>query len=70
MADEPLFFIHAVPVDWPVLRQDLRFVKVHMVSSFYDMKGYSRAAFEFCSLVVVFWVPLGELRMFLHSVGH
>ncbi len=33
MAEEPLFGIHAVPVDWPVLRQDLRIVEVHMVFS-------------------------------------
>ncbi len=26
LADEPLFGFHAVPVDWPVLRQDLRIV--------------------------------------------
>ncbi len=41
VANEPLFGIYAVPVDWPVLRQNLRTVEVHMVLCFYDMKGYS-----------------------------
>ncbi len=34
------------------------------------MKGYSWAAFEFCTLLVVFQVPLGALWMFRLSVGH
>ncbi len=38
MADEPLFGIPAVPVDWPVLRQDLRIVEVHMVFGTYGMQ--------------------------------
>ncbi len=28
VANEPLFRIHAVPVDWPVLIQNLRIVEV------------------------------------------
>ncbi len=34
VANEPLFGVYAVPVDWPVLRQDPRNVDVHMVVSF------------------------------------
>ncbi len=34
VANEPLFSVYAVPVDWPVLRQNLRVVEVHMVFSF------------------------------------
>ncbi len=34
VANEPLFGGHAVPVDWPVLRQNLRVVEVHMVFRF------------------------------------
>ncbi len=29
--NEPLFDIYAAPVDWPVLRQNLRIVNVHLV---------------------------------------
>ncbi len=32
-ANEPLFGVYAVPVDWAVLRQNLRVVEVHMVST-------------------------------------
>ncbi len=39
VANEPLFGIYAAPGDWPVLRQNLRIVKVHVVFSFKDMKG-------------------------------
>ncbi len=31
VAYEPLFGVYAVPVDWPVLRQNLRVVEVHMI---------------------------------------
>ncbi len=34
VAQESLFGINAVPVDWPVLRQNLRIVEVYMVFSF------------------------------------
>ncbi len=34
VANEPLFGVYAVPVDWPVLRQNLRVVEVYMVLSF------------------------------------
>ncbi len=34
VANEPLFGVYAVPVDWPVLRQNLRVVEVHMVFRF------------------------------------
>ncbi len=34
VANEPLFGFYAVPVDWPVLRQNLRVVDAHMVFSF------------------------------------
>ncbi len=34
VANEPLFGVYAVPVDWPVLRQNLRIVEVHMVFRF------------------------------------
>ncbi len=34
VANEPLFGTYAAPVDWPVLRQDLRIVEVHIVFSF------------------------------------
>ncbi len=70
VANEPFFGIDAVPGDWPVLRQNLRIVEVNMVFSFEDTRGYSRAAFEFCSLLLVFRVPLGKPRKFLHSIGH
>ncbi len=30
VANEPLFGVYAVPVDWPVLRQKHRVVEVHM----------------------------------------
>ncbi len=32
--NEPLFGVYAVPVDWPVLRQNLRVDEVHMVFGF------------------------------------
>ncbi len=60
VANEPLFGVYAVPLDWPVLRQNRRVVLFHVVFSFSDMKGYSGDAFEFCSLLVVFRLPLGE----------
>ncbi len=34
VANEPLFGVYAVPVDWPVFRQNLRVVEVHVVFSF------------------------------------
>ncbi len=34
VANEPLFGVYAVPVDWPVLIQNLRIVEVHKVFSF------------------------------------
>ncbi len=34
VANEQLFGVYAVPVDWLVLRQNLRVVEVHMVFSF------------------------------------
>ncbi len=34
VANEPLSGVYAVPVNWPVLRQDLRVVEVHMVFGF------------------------------------
>ncbi len=34
VANEPLFGVFAVPVDWPLLRQNLRVVEVHMVFRF------------------------------------
>ncbi len=34
VANEPLFGVYAVPVDYSVLRQNLRVVEVHMVFSF------------------------------------
>ncbi len=34
VANEPLFGVYVVPVDWPVLRQNLRVAEVHMVFSF------------------------------------
>ncbi len=34
VANKPLFGVYSVPVDWPVLRQNLRVVEVHMVFSF------------------------------------
>ncbi len=34
VANEPLFSVFAAPVDWPVPRQNLRVVDVHMVFSF------------------------------------
>ncbi len=33
-ANEPLLGVYAVPVDWQVLRQNLRVVEVHMVFRF------------------------------------
>ncbi len=41
VANEPLFGVYAAPVDWPVHRQNPRVVEVHVVFSFWDMKGYS-----------------------------
>ncbi len=41
VANEPLFGVYAAPVDWPVLKQNLMVIEVHMLFSFYDMKGYS-----------------------------
>ncbi len=32
--NEPLIGVYAVPVDWPVLRQNLRIVEAHMVFCF------------------------------------
>ncbi len=32
--NEPMFGIYAVPVDWPLLRLNLRIVKVHVVFCF------------------------------------
>ncbi len=34
VSNKPLFGVYAAPVDWPVLRQNLRVLKVHMVFSF------------------------------------
>ncbi len=34
VANEQLFGVYAVPVDWPVLRQNPMIVEVHMVFSF------------------------------------
>ncbi len=34
VANEPLFGVYAVPGDWPVYRQNLRVVGVHVVFSF------------------------------------
>ncbi len=34
VANEPLVGVFAVPVDWPILRQNLRVVEAHMVFSF------------------------------------
>ncbi len=34
VANEPLFGSYEVPVDWPVLRQNLRVVKIHVVLCF------------------------------------
>ncbi len=34
VANEQLFGVYAVPVDWPVLRQNLRVVEVHIVFRF------------------------------------
>ncbi len=34
VANEPLFCVYSVPVDWPVLRLNLGVVEVHMVFSF------------------------------------
>ncbi len=34
VANEPLFGVYAVNVDWPVLGQNLRVVEDHMVFSF------------------------------------
>ncbi len=34
VANEALFGVYAVPVDWPALRQNLRVVEVHMVFRF------------------------------------
>ncbi len=62
--------VYVVLVDWPVLRHNLRIFEVHIVFCFWDMKSYSWAAFQCCSLLVVFWVPLGEPRMFLDFFGY
>ncbi len=32
VANEQLLDIYAVPVDWPVLRQNLRIIEIHIVS--------------------------------------
>ncbi len=34
VAHESLFGVHAVQVDWPVLRPNIRVAEVHMVFSF------------------------------------
>ncbi len=34
VANEPLFGVYAVPVDWPVLRRNLSVFEVHMVFTF------------------------------------
>ncbi len=34
VANEPLFGVYAVPVDWPVIRQNPTVVEVHMMFSF------------------------------------
>ncbi len=34
VANEPFFGVYAVPVDWPVLRQNLSVFEVHMVFIF------------------------------------
>ncbi len=34
VANELLFGVYVVPVNWPVLRQNLRIVEVHMVFNF------------------------------------
>ncbi len=46
VANEPLFGIYVVPLDWPELRQNLRIAEVHMVFCFKDMKGYSLVVFS------------------------
>ncbi len=34
VANEPLFGVYAVPVDWPVLRSKLSVFELHMVFTF------------------------------------
>ncbi len=34
VANEQLYFIYAVPVDWPILRQNLSIADIHMVFCF------------------------------------
>ncbi len=34
MANQPLFVIYMVTVNWPVLRQNLNIVEIHMVFCF------------------------------------
>ncbi len=38
MTNEPLCGIYAVPADWPVLRQNLSIVEVHMMLCFFSQR--------------------------------